>query len=126
MEALEIFNVDPYDWSSIGTAIFCGTVIGLERQIRGKPVGIIVFSWLAVKSGLAKLPESVSWREICAIGCLAGIGFTMALFIAGLAFPEGELLRVAKIAILGGSLLAGMIGSMLLWAALRAREEKLS
>ena len=116
-------GIDAAAGSALTHTVMLGGVTGL---VIGKPVGIIVFSWLAVKSGLAKLPESVSWREICAIGCLAGIGFTMALFIAGLAFPEGELLRVAKIAILGGSLLAGMIGSMLLWAALRAREEKLS
>ena len=103
--------------------VMLGTVTGL---VIGKPVGIIAFAWLAVRSGLADLPEGVSWREICAIGSLAGIGFTLALFIGGLAFPDGELLRVAKIGILGGSLLAGIIGSMLLWSALRSREEALS
>lgn len=104
-------------------SVTLGVVTGL---VIGKPAGIIAFSWLAVRSRLADLPEGVSWREICAIGALAGIGFTMALFIAGLAFPDGELLRVAKIAILGGSLLAGLIGSLLLWTALRAREKRSS
>jgi len=111
------------DGDALTHTVMLGTVIGL---VIGKPVGIIAFSWLAVRFGLADLPENVSWREIGAIGSLAGIGFTMALFIGGLAFPESDLLRVAKIGILGGSLLAGMIGSMLLWTALRAREEQLS
>ncbi|MGD8477996.1 MAG: Na+/H+ antiporter NhaA, partial [Burkholderiales bacterium] len=101
--------------------VLLGVVAGL---VIGKPAGIIAFSWLAVRSGLADLPESVSWREICGIGSLAGIGFTMALFIGGLAFPEGELLPVAKIAILGGSLLAGTFGSLLLWTTLLEREGK--
>jgi NhaA family Na+:H+ antiporter len=116
-------GLDAAQGNTLTHTVMLGTVAGL---VIGKPVGIIAFSWLAVRSGLAELPESVSWREICAIGSLAGIGFTMALFIGGLAFPDGELLRVAKIAILGGSLLAGMFGSVLLWTALRAREEKFS
>lgn len=80
----------------------------------GKPVGIVSFSWLAVRVGIAKLPEGVSWSVLAAGGILAGIGFTMALFIAGLAL-EGALLNAAKVGILSGSALCAAIGSLLLF-----------
>ena len=98
-----------------------GIVTGL---VIGKPLGIVGFAWLAVKLNMARLPEKVTWLEICGVASLAGIGFTMALFIGGLAFPGGEQIDVAKSGILGGSLLAGIAGSILLWTALRAREER--
>ena len=79
----------------------------------GKPVGIVLFSWLAVKMGLAKLPTGVSWPALAAGGVLAGIGFTMALFIAGLALTD-ELLDAAKIGILLGSALCAVLGMVLL------------
>ncbi|MDD5558994.1 Na+/H+ antiporter NhaA [Candidatus Methylomirabilis sp.] len=79
----------------------------------GKPVGIVSFSWLAVRLGIAKLPEGVNWSILTAGGILAGIGFTMALFIAGLAL-EGMLLNAAKVGILSGSALCAVIGSLLL------------
>ncbi len=83
----------------------------------GKPIGIVLVSWLAVKAGLASLPEGVTWRVLTAGGFLAGIGFTMALFIAGLAL-EGDLLETAKVGILAGSLSAGVVGFVLLRAFL--------
>jgi len=79
----------------------------------GKPFGIFVFSWLAVRLGVAALPEGVTWPILFAGGCLAGIGFTMALFIAGLAL-EGPHLDAAKVGILAGSALAGVLGMILL------------
>lgn len=79
----------------------------------GKPVGIVSFSWLAVWVGIAKLPEGVSWSIFTAGGILAGIGFTMALFIAGLAL-ENTLLNAAKVGILSGSAVAAVFGSLLL------------
>lgn len=79
----------------------------------GKPIGIVFFSWLAVKAGIAALPEGISWSVLTAGGFLAGIGFTMALFIAGLAL-QGDLLETAKVGILVGSLLAGIIGFVML------------
>ena len=75
----------------------------------GKPLGILVLSWIAVRAGLARLPEGVGWREVAAGGALAGIGFTMALFIAGLALP-GDLLDAAKIGILGASVVSAAVG----------------
>ena len=79
----------------------------------GKPIGIVLVSWLAVKAGLASLPDGITWSVLTAGGFLAGIGFTMALFIAGLAL-EGDVLETAKVGILAGSLLAGVIGFVML------------
>lgn len=98
-----------------------GIVVGL---VLGKPLGVIGFAWLAVKLGLADLPEKVGWLELSATGCLAGIGFTMALFIGGLAFNGNALLDAAKIGILAGSLISGIVGASLLWAALRFRNSE--
>src|SRR5215469_9969427 len=88
-----------------------GVALGL---FIGKPVGILMFAWLSVRTRLAMLPPELSWRKILGAGCLCGIGFTMALFIATLAFGEGALLDMSKIGILGASLLAGICGSLLL------------
>lgn len=79
----------------------------------GKPVGIVLFSWMAVKMKFAKLPEGVNWGSIIGGGFLAGIGFTMALFVAGLAV-KGDLLDAAKVGVIGGSVLAAVIGISLL------------
>jgi NhaA family Na+:H+ antiporter len=83
----------------------------------GKPAGIVLFSWLAVKAGIAKLPAGVGWAAVWGGGILAGIGFTMAIFIASLAM-EGVLLSAAKVGILGGSLASAVIGVIVLVAAL--------
>jgi NhaA family Na+:H+ antiporter len=80
----------------------------------GKPVGVVLLSFFAVRIGLAKLPQGVSWAALAAGGVLAGIGFTMALFIAGLAL-EGELLEAAKVGILGASAAAAVVGTALLY-----------
>lgn len=79
----------------------------------GKPVGIFLFSWLAVRLRLARLPEGVSWSILLAGGVLAGIGFTMSLFIAGLAL-SGDMLEAAKIGILVASALCALVGMGLL------------
>jgi NhaA family Na+:H+ antiporter len=90
-----------------------GVALGL---LIGKPVGITLLAWAAVRLGLASLPQAVTWRSIVGAGLLGGIGFTMALFIAGLAFTgEPELLVAAKLGILGASLVAGLVG----WLVLR-------
>ncbi|MEQ8791846.1 MAG: Na+/H+ antiporter NhaA [Pirellulaceae bacterium] len=94
--------------SGVGLAVAVGLVVG-------KPLGILLFSWLAVATRLAKLPEGVNWGLLAGGGCLAGIGFTMALFIAGLAV-EGDLLDSAKIGVLAGSLLSAALGMGLLLA----------
>jgi NhaA family Na+:H+ antiporter len=81
--------------------------------ILGKPLGIVAFSWVAVAVGLARLPSGVTWRVMLGAGCLAGIGFTMSLFIAGLALPA-ELLDAGKTGTLSGSLVSAILGCGLL------------
>jgi NhaA family Na+:H+ antiporter len=95
------------------TAVALGVALGL---LLGKPVGITLLAWAAVRLGIASLPDGVTWRMVGGAGLLGGIGFTMALFIAGLAFAsEPALLVAAKLGILGASLVAGIAG----WIALR-------
>jgi NhaA family Na+:H+ antiporter len=86
--------------------------------ILGKPVGIFGFSFLAVKCGLAALPRGVNWKMLGAAGCLGGIGFTMSLFIAGLALPDDHL-DAGKVGIMIGSVLSAVLGSGLLVLGLR-------
>jgi NhaA family Na+:H+ antiporter len=95
------------NWTS---RVIWGVALGL---LIGKPLGIALFSWLAVRLGLAQLPQGINFVHIVGVGFLAGIGFTMALFIGGLAF-RGEELNYAKLGILVGSALAGAIGFMML------------
>ncbi len=85
----------------------------------GKPLGIVLLSFIAVRLGLATLPEGVSWSVLTAAGFLAGIGFTMSLFIAGLAL-EGQSLEAAKVGVLAGSLISAIVGMGLLSAILPA------
>ena len=102
----------PIEAGAFTDSVAMAVVVGL---CVGKPVGIVLISWLAVRTGLAKLPEGVSWGILAAGGVLAGIGFTMSLFIAGLALSE-PLLLAAKIGILTGSALCAVLGSaLLLW-----------
>ncbi len=89
-----------------------GVLLGL---VVGKQVGVMAGAWLAVRGGVADLPEGVTWRHLYGAGWLAGIGFTMSLFIGALAFGEGALLDAAKVGILTASLIAGGVG----WALLR-------
>ena len=91
--------------------ISLGVIFGL---IIGKQVGITLFSWLIVKSRLADLPRNVSWRHIYGVSWLAGIGFTMSLFISSLAFGVSPELETAKFGILVASLIAGIVGFFLL------------
>jgi NhaA family Na+:H+ antiporter len=85
--------------------------------VLGKPLGIVGFSWLAVRLGMARLPDGINWRVLAGAGCLAGIGFTMSVFIASLAL-EGELLYEAKIGILAASAVSAVLGCGLLSAFL--------
>jgi NhaA family Na+:H+ antiporter len=93
------------------TRVTLGVLLGL---IFGKPIGITLFAWLSVRLGIAALPEG-SWRALRGVSLLGGIGFTMSLFVAGLAFGSTPLLAAAKIGIFAGSLVAGVSG----WLALR-------
>ena len=93
--------------SPLGLGIICGLVLG-------KPIGVSLFSWLSVKLGIAKLPNKVNWRHIFGLGLLAGIGFTMSVFIALLSFSTIEYQIQAKFAILVSSVLAGISGYVFL------------
>ena len=81
----------------------------------GKSIGIVAAAWLAVRSGIAVKPEAYSWRQLVGAGALGGIGFTMSLFIAGLAFPDPADYAAAKIAIFIASLIAAAIGTAILY-----------
>jgi NhaA family Na+:H+ antiporter len=90
----------------------------LAGLVLGKPAGIFLFSFAAVALGLCKLPADLSWRHVAGAGMLGGIGFTMSIFIANLAFPgQAEMVTASKIAILLASLVAGVLG--FLWLKLR-------
>ncbi len=91
-------------------AIMAGLVLG-------KPLGLFAASTLAVKTGLAEKPAAYSWRQLAGAGSLAGIGFTMSLFIAGQAFPDEGAFAAAKVAILSASVLSGILGTAILWGA---------
>jgi NhaA family Na+:H+ antiporter len=93
------------------TPLGMGIVLGL---FIGKPLGIFITSWLSIKTGLSKMPDQAGWSHIVGVGMLAGIGFTMSIFISILSFASPELLAEAKFSILIGSLLSGIIGSFLL------------
>ena len=84
-----------------------GIIAGL---VLGKPLGITLLSWLAVRIRLAELPKGVTWKQLFSASWLAGIGFTMSLFIASSAFDSPVLLGVSKVAILAASLLASVAG----------------
>jgi len=90
--------------------ITMGVIAGLAV---GKPVGIFLFTWAAVQFGIARKPKEFAWLQVLGAGLLAGIGFTMALFIANLAFT-GPALESAKFGILLASLLAGVVGMIVL------------
>ena len=95
-----------------------GVVLGL---FLGKPIGITFASWMAVRLRLGTLPDGISWRQLHAASWLGGIGFTMSIFVAGLAFRDEAPLNLAKLGIFTASLLAGIAGSVLL---MKARSQK--
>jgi NhaA family Na+:H+ antiporter len=93
--------------SANALGIFSGLFIG-------KPLGIVLFSFLAVKLGLSRLPNDVNWSHILGAGFLGGIGFTMSIFIALLAFDDAVIVQSSKLSILLGSIAAGVIGYFIL------------
>jgi len=104
--------------SGIGSSIGLGIILGL---FVGKPVGIALFTWLAVKLNLAHLPSGVGYKMVWGVGMLAGIGFTMSLFVSFLAFEDTYRQDVAKIAILLGSFISGVAGLVYLKAVTKKR-----
>lgn len=109
------------DMQSVLTSNYSlGIALGL---IVGKPLGIFALSMLAVKLGLCKLPDDFNWKQLVSVGFLAGIGFTMSIFITLLAFENQEIIRNVKLVILISSLVAGLIGYLGLKAFLKSPEE---
>jgi Na+:H+ antiporter, NhaA family len=100
-------NIPPLFFDSVSLGVIAGLILG-------KQTGITLAAWLVVKLGLAELPQGVRWRHIYAVGWLAGIGFTMSLFISELAFNAGGAMDSAKVGILGASIAAGLVGYVLL------------
>ena len=108
----EYFNIFNYsaELGSIGMGIFFGLVVG-------KPLGISLFSYLAVKFGIADKPQGASWKMLMAVACLGGIGFTMSIFVDNLAFDKAthqDFIDMGKIAILMASFVAAIIGSIII------------
>jgi NhaA family Na+:H+ antiporter len=99
---------------SLTDGLALGVILGL---LLGKPLGIVGFSFVAVRLGLADLPSGATWTQIAGIGLLGGIGFTMALFIASLAFPTPADLESAKLGVLVASTLAAVAGLAVLLRA---------
>lgn len=110
-------GVAAVDLSTVGAQ---GVMVGVALAlVAGKPLGVVGVSWLVVKLGWCRLPPGVSWAGIWLIGLLAGIGFTMSIFIAMLAFADANLLGAAKLGVLLGSLVAALSG--LGWGVIYAR-----
>jgi NhaA family Na+:H+ antiporter len=112
IESVEYFNIFEYsaELGSIGMGIFFGLVLG-------KPLGISLFSYIAIKLGIAERPAGATWGMLFAVACLGGIGFTMSIFVDNLAFsPETQLefINKGKISIIMASTVAAMLGSILI------------
>ncbi|MDO6481492.1 Na+/H+ antiporter NhaA [Shimia thalassica] len=98
-----------------------GIMLGL---ILGKQIGVFGLTWVMVKVGAARLPHGANWMHIYGVACLAGIGFTMSLFIGGLSFASPELMNQVRLGVLGGSAVSGILGYVLLRMAGNAQEEE--
>ena len=107
------FSLDP-DHVRVGLAVACGLVIG-------KPLGMLAGSALAVRLGLASKPAAYSWPQLAGAAALAGIGFTMSLYIASKASPDPEAFAAVKLGVFGASIAAGALGVALLSYFWRAR-----
>ena len=101
--------------AAVSSPITGGVVLGL---VVGKLLGISGAAWLALRLRIGALPEAVTSRQLVALAAVAGVGFTVSLFIASLAYPTAELQDQARVGILAGSLLAAIIGAVLLRASL--------
>jgi NhaA family Na+:H+ antiporter len=106
---------------AISSPIALGVFLGL---IAGKAVGISLFSFLAVRTKIAGMAEGLTWGGIAGVGILAGVGFTVALFISGLSFQDETLIATSKIAVLAASLAAGFIGYIFLRFTLKEKPER--
>jgi Na+:H+ antiporter, NhaA family len=96
---------------ALTSGVTLGVVVGL---VAGKTVGVTVFTWVATRTRITRLPEGVGWNQLVGVAALAGIGFTVSLFITSLAFQAPAVQDAAKVGILAASLLAGLLGALLL------------
>ena len=96
---------------AVASPITLGVAVAL---LAGNPLGVLGMTWLAVRLGIGQLPASVKWRHVLGTGFLAGIGFTVAIFISGIAFDDPGLVDQAKVGIFGASIIAGIIGYLFL------------
>jgi NhaA family Na+:H+ antiporter len=102
---------------ALTSPVSLGIIAGL---VVGKPLGIVLASFIAVKTGLGRLPDRTTWTMIVGLGSVAGIGFTVSLFIAGLSFPDAQALTDdAKVGILVASVVAALVGVAVLRIATR-------
>jgi len=98
-----------------------GIALGL---VLGKQIGVFGMTWATVKLGLARLPHGVTWAHIYGLACLAGIGFTMSLFIGSLSFGDPELMNAVRVGVLSGSLVSGVIGFAVLRLTASVEEDE--
>lgn len=113
--------VDVHLTEVLFSSISLGVIAGL---VLGKPVGVALATFLAVKLGWTRLPDGATWVQIIAVGFIAGIGFTMSLFISSLAYAEPTLVMQSKVGILAASLTAGLLGLLLLWLSTNKSEPR--
>ena len=107
--------------SMLADPVLYGVMLGL---LLGKPLGIMLMSFIVVKSRLASLPENVNWLHMLGASILGGVGFTMAIFVANLAFEDEAMIATAKLGILAASLLAGVIGFVFLLLQAKAAQKR--
>ena len=106
---------------AVSSAVSLGVIFGL---VVGKTVGVSIFSWVAVRTGLGSLPDGVTWGNVVGVAALAGVGFTVALFITELAFTDTVIADRAKIGIFVASIIAGIIGYAIMRSTSRLPESE--
>lgn len=100
--------------SDLAQPLPLGIAAGL---VLDKQIGVFSATWIAVKTGLARLPEGVGWTHVYGVACLTGVGFTMSLFIGSLAFGADETMNAVRLGVISGSVVSGLLGYALLRAA---------
>jgi len=101
-----------FDPSGLASGLTTGIILGL---LIGKPLGITLFSWIGVKTKISHLPSGTNWKQLAGTGMLAGIGFTMSIFIAGLSYKDPAVLDISKLSILAGSAFSALCGMGVLY-----------
>lgn len=102
-------------FETLTTPVSLGVILGL---VAGKLLGVTFFTWIVVRSGKGEIPGGSNWAQVVGVACVAGVGFTMSLFVSELAFPAAELVAQAKLGILVGSLISGVAGFLILYRSL--------